>query len=45
MTSLNIFRSDPYDFLKEVTQSKKRKKHIRKTFVAHQKFSKIFFEP
>ena len=30
MTSLNIFCSGPYDFLKEVTQSKKGKKHIRK---------------
>ena len=48
MVSLNILCSDPHNILK-VTQKKKEKKigkeHIRKFFVAHQKFSKIFHSP
>ena len=43
MASLNILYSDPYNFLKEVT--KKKGKYIRKFFVAHQKFWKVFHDP
>ena len=48
MTSLNILYSEPHNFLKEVTQKKKKegKKHAhKKMFVVHQKFLKIFHEP
>ena len=43
MASLNILYSDPHNCLKKVT--KKLGKYIRKFFVAHQKFSKIFNGP
>ena len=43
MASLKILYSDPHNFLKEVT--KKLGKYIRKLFVAHQQFSKIFHGP
>ena len=43
MASLNILYSDPQSFLKEVT--KKLGKYMRKFFVAHQKFSKLFHDP
>ena len=43
MASLNILYSGPHNFLKEGT--KKLGNYIRKFFVAHQKFCKIFDGP
>ena len=44
MVSLNIFCSDPHNFLKEIMIIKKKlgKKHKRKLFVAHQNLQKYF---
>ena len=43
MANLNILCSDPHKFFEEVT--KKLEKYIRKVFVTHQKFSKMFHGP
>ena len=45
MASLYILCSDPLNFSNEITKKLKLGKNIRKHFVTHQKFSKIFHDP